>query len=301
MLRFLYKLNERSLSLKSTILSRCIRFSVRVIANTFLPVYYRLTWNSGKFRLTDRNNIIVSLTSFPQRIGKIWIVIESIFRQTLKPERIILWLSKNQFPKELSDLPTVLKKQRERGLEIRFVKGDIRSHKKYFYCFEEYTTSKVLLIDDDIIYSPTLIERTYGSFNDHSVVGNFGFYYKWDENTDYIRHCSSKEEGARCFVGSGGGTMYIPELLKKFLLPLDDIIELCPTADDIFLNGLFNLSELNVHLESNEPLITIYGEGVSVLSENGTIGDKNSKNADQMRTFINYCLTHFGRNPFNYS
>lgn len=45
----------------------------------------------------SEKKIVVSLTSFPARIKKVHIVIESLLNQTIKPDKIILWLSKEQF------------------------------------------------------------------------------------------------------------------------------------------------------------------------------------------------------------
>lgn len=63
------------------------------------------------------HDIIVSLTTFDERLFEVHLSIASIMEQTLKPNRIILWIDhkyKNQpLPKSLSLLV-------DRGLEIKY-------------------------------------------------------------------------------------------------------------------------------------------------------------------------------------
>ena len=44
-------------------------------------------------------NLAVSLTSYPPRIGNLWMTIHSLFRQTILPGHIVLYLSHEDFPK----------------------------------------------------------------------------------------------------------------------------------------------------------------------------------------------------------
>ena len=48
----------------------------------------------------NSNGIIVSLTTFGKRINNVHLTIESIFRQTIRPEKIILWLAESEFTEE---------------------------------------------------------------------------------------------------------------------------------------------------------------------------------------------------------
>ena len=60
------------------------RWLIRVVANIVIPISFLL--NRRKYCLkitstTKKEKLIVSLTSFPKRINRLWIVIESIFKQ----------------------------------------------------------------------------------------------------------------------------------------------------------------------------------------------------------------------------
>jgi hypothetical protein len=63
------------------------------------------------------SNIIVSLTSFPPRIAKIHITINSLLAQTVKADKIVLYLNKDEFKNW--KIPEELQKCIDNGLEIR--------------------------------------------------------------------------------------------------------------------------------------------------------------------------------------
>ena len=56
--------------------------------------------------------MVVSLTTFPLRIGKVHLTIQSILRQSRPADRILLWLSKEEFPEE-AQLPANLLRLKE--------------------------------------------------------------------------------------------------------------------------------------------------------------------------------------------
>src|SRR5690606_36814041 len=113
------------------------RFLTREFVNLFMPIYFKI--NKIDYQLNKRDVIIVSFTTFPVRIGKIWLVIECRLRQTLLASKILIWLSKEQFPILKKDLPHNLAFFMKKGLRhFRFVDENIRSHKKYFYVFQRF-------------------------------------------------------------------------------------------------------------------------------------------------------------------
>ena len=194
--------------------------------------------------------IIVSLTSYPARIDKVWLTIESIFLQQLKPDRIVLWLSKEQFTR-LEDLPQELIAQQKRGLEIRFVDNDYKSHKKYLYAFKEFPNDYIVLIDDDIIYPSTMIANLYEGISPQNVHCSYGSVIQWSDNGEPRpyrdwKSTTDKYYGDDFFFGSGGGTMLMPASLPKETCDIDLALELCPKADDIWLNAMCRRAGLTI-------------------------------------------------------
>lgn len=107
------------------------------------------------------SKVIVSLTTYGVRINTVYLTIESLGFQSLKPNRILLWLDENEFT--LGSLPLSLKKLQARGLEIHFCKN-IKSYKKLIPTLELIENCNIVTVDDDILYP-------YG-FLDHFMIEN---------------------------------------------------------------------------------------------------------------------------------
>ena len=110
--------------------------------------------------------IIISLTSFPQRINTVIKTIKTLLNQTMKPDMVILWLAPEQFPNKENDLPKELLDLRDFGLTIDWYK-DIRSYKKIIPTLKKYPDSIIITTDDDIYYAPDTVETLYKSYLEH--------------------------------------------------------------------------------------------------------------------------------------
>lgn len=307
MLDALYNINSKLKKDNSLLehlqLKRILRRFVRLLSNKFLPISMR----NSRIKLHSDNSvpIIVSLTSFPLRINTVWMTIESLFRQQLQPNGIVLWLSRDQFPGELSDLPSILLQQIDRGLSIKFVDNDIRSYKKFYYAFQEYHSQLVLTVDDDLLFPSYFVKSIYQCHekNPHSVIASFGFEYDWNETVDYLSILEKEIElntpQKNSFFGSGGGTLFDTSI-ANYLDPLDVILDLCPTADDIYLNSLCKIAGYNTVFHMNNPLLSVTADNDKTLvSHNGAIGDPSSVNAGQLRNLIKHVNNIYKTNPFN--
>lgn len=72
--------------------------------------------------------LVVSFTSFPARIEDAWIAADSLMRQDVPPDAVVLVLSQEEFPDQ--EVPRSLRLMQRRGLEILWVDRDLRSFKK---------------------------------------------------------------------------------------------------------------------------------------------------------------------------
>lgn len=302
----LYDIN-RKLGLDTSVwerlqMKRLARGGVALLTNRLLPVFLR---NSGEtLRNGERLPVIVSLTSFPDRIGRVWMTVESMLCQSHKPEAVILWLSRTQFPAEEADLPDSLLRQRERGLSIRFVDDDIRSYKKFYYAFREFDKQFLLTIDDDLLFPSYFLKSIYDCKLQHpgDVIASFGFRFRWDETIGYIRVEDRKVEagdsGNDLFFGSGGGTL-LDTAVAKHMDAIETIRTLCPTADDIYLNALIRIGGFGVTFHMNNPLLSVTSRTDSKLvTHNGDIGDPHSVNAGQLKALAAHLRARFRTNPF---
>ncbi len=235
--------NQKPLLIKIRYYS-LLRFTLRTLANIVLPVYFRSTQSNPFYRLKpidkSKGRVIVSFTSFPKRIGKVWMVVESILRQTKKPDRLILWLSKEQFP-TLRSLPLSLLRMQSRGLEIVLCDEDIRSHKKYYYVMKEFPDDTIITIDDDLLYNSCIVEYLLSSSakNPHYIIANHAKriaffnknllpYSKWKVP------CRDLPDSILVQIGIGG-VLYPPHSLHQDVISVVKALHYTPMADDIWL------------------------------------------------------------------
>ncbi len=245
-LRIYYLLpSDSSFGIFSKILNRIFARVIKRILDTFVPFYFQLTNKETKFSLNKddrKNRVIVSLTSFPGRINDVWIPIECIFRQSFKPDKIVLWLSELQF-QDKENLPKELKSQVNRGLEIRLIPDDLKSHKKYLYSFNELETDFIITVDDDLYYDNKLIENLINlkSKFPEVVVTNRAHKIKIDKSQNILpyrnwSHNVTDEIPSELIVQTGGfGTLYQKSDLHDSYNNVELIKSLIPHADDLWL------------------------------------------------------------------
>lgn len=242
-------------ALNNNICSAAHNIKTEIIANTRKEFLKYTTLSSQDKGVTDSplcdHEVVASLTTYKERIHEVYLTIESIMQGTVKPNRIILWLAEDEFTED--DLPIVLKKQRERGLEIRYCK-DIRSYKKIIPTLQLCPESCIITLDDDIIYEPDLLEHLIASYKKYPNCvsacrtrvletepnGMPLPYLEWQSG----QHLN--EPSYRNFLTSGGGTLFPPHLLHKEVLDENTFMTLTPTADDVWLNAMLLLNGVKV-------------------------------------------------------
>lgn len=192
----------------------------------------------------EEHQIVVSLTSFDKRIGDVYLCIESLLQQSLRPDKIILWLSSANFPDR--EVPRLLRNQKARGLEVRFKDEDLGPYKKFVYALEEYPDALLITVDDDILYPPEMIEQLYQAYLEdpqtihchraHTIqVDQRGYpapYRKWSTGL------ADGGPSNRVFPTGLGGVLYFPGALDAEVLNREQFMRLCPNADDIWLKAM---------------------------------------------------------------
>ena len=196
--------------------------------------------------LVQPNDIVVSLTSFPKRIGKVWMVIDSMFHQQLPPEKVLLYLSKEEFPNERKGLPKRLLGYEKLGLEIHFRDDNMMPHKKYFYALQEFKNKSVITIDDDIYYRDDLILTLWKLHLQHpnSICANTINIIQFDREHNF----TSYKEWIRSYVPTApsllniaigyNGVLYPPHIFhSNEIFNINHIKSLALKADDLWLKA----------------------------------------------------------------
>lgn len=278
-----------------------LRLVTRILANFIIPRMLGL--NCVKVVSLNENKgkkIIVSLTSFPGRINTVWMVVECMLRQTIRPDAIILWLSKDQF-KSIDEIPLSLKKRQNSIFKIRLVEKDYRSHKKYLYAFQEYPNDIVITVDDDIYYPSTMIASLVECYkkDGDAVVCRYGAKVSYNENGDILPYASWKESfdcRKNDFFGSGGGTLFQPRKLYKDVTNIELAMRLCPLADDVWLNAMTRLAGLSVMHITRRLILPVFSDTEETLC---SVNVGENKNDEQIKNVIAYYDGELGVNPFS--
>lgn len=130
--------------------------------------------------------IIVSFTSWKDRIENVPAVCNSILNQSLKADSIELNLSTDEFPNKENELPCdVINLVSDGLLKINWVKENTKSFKKFIPVLKKYYGQEYLLltIDDDLLYGSDYIKMMVSEAKDCDVfcpnsglVGNRAIY-----------------------------------------------------------------------------------------------------------------------------
>ena len=196
-----------------------------------------------------RDDVVVSLTSIPSRLGIVHLTIRSLFAQSHLPRKIILWLHEDlrtQIPKALSSLENEV-------FEIRYNELNC-SHRKLVSSLEIFPEDCIVTCDDDSMYDNAWLENLYASHVLHpldviggkcrrisySECGELMPYKKW--------HYTYDRGGSEpCLMAVGfGGTLYPPHCMMKDVTDPKLFLELAPRADDLWFKAMALLNGVNV-------------------------------------------------------
>ena len=174
--------------------------------------------------------LIVSLTSYPKRFPTLAKTLESLLAQSVRPDRITLWIAhedRDSLPPDVLDLP----------IEI-WTCEDLRSYKKIIPALREFPKAYICTADDDIYYPrdwlKTLVSASAPgvitcrrAHRPNYVDGDHAPYGTWE-------WCVVTDEPGDLFPTGCGGILYPPGSLSPNVLD-PAFLEICPTADDVWL------------------------------------------------------------------
>lgn len=189
--------------------------------------------------------IVISITSYPKRIGNVGKTIFLILtKQTRKPDEIHLWLAEPEFPNKERDLPDDLTTiiTTVPNVFLHWLPKNTYAHKKheYFKCAAD--NDCVFLLDDDVRYSDDLIEKVmsahekfsnaviaFNHYSAHIYYGRKIVYVNpktgWNVPRYDTRLCT------QCMIPAG---IYPKEALTDENQNIRDRI--CPVCDETWLN-----------------------------------------------------------------
>lgn len=237
--------------------------------------------NKGITHIKRTPKLIVSLTSYPKRIGIVHKVINSLLRQSLKPDMLVLWLSEEEFPQKERSLPQTLLRFTKHGLSIMWCTNH-RSYNKLIPSLKEFPNDIIVTADDDVIYSENWLECLYRSYllNPTQIHGHHAEQYTIDDNfiitkTEQITS-SGLLYGTSILFGTGG-ILYPPHSLYKDTTNSHLYTTLASTNDDFWFWAMAHLQETPIRLIDNycDNIVCI-----DSVQKDGLWGSINSYGAD---------------------
>ena len=224
-----------------------------------------------KNALVPKERVVISLTSFPARIGYVSQCIESLLMQSLRADKVLLWLAGTQFPNGRADLPPSLTELEGERFEIRFCE-DIRSYKKLIPTLRTEPSTVIITADDDIVYHFDMAKNLYLSylrFPDSVHAHRVTKMFVWEGNR--IRHIPG---GAHYYSGAHalnkpvgvGGVLYPKGCFYKDILDEKLFMSLAPTNDDQWFWCMANLNGYFVRSVKNKILKLRYIEGTQEVA-----------------------------------
>ncbi len=237
--------------------------------------------------------VYVNLTSYPARIKNIYSVIRSLQKQTVRVDKIILWLAQSEFPKLLQDLPENLVSLIGSDFEIKWCKEDLKPHKKYFYAFQEFPDAINITVDDDIYYQNNTIESLLISYikfpyavsanRAHRMIfnkkGSFESYKLWKRDDKELTFPSME------LIATGvGGVLYPPHTFDEKIFDINKIKNCCLYADDLWLKFQEILNRIPVVVTPENLKLTFVEDSQETAL--WKTNDTNGKNDEQLKNII---------------
>jgi hypothetical protein len=225
---------------KINILEQDILYKNRVETLNYLVVNKKEMGISSE-RYCDQE-LVVSLTTYDERLYDVYLTIESVMQQTRKANRIVLILANELKGKTL---PMSLQLQQKRGLEIHYYR-DIKSYKKLIPTLKKYPNEVIITVDDDVVYDIDMIDKLVIAYldNPNHIYYNRGHKMKLLTATEFDKYdnwewfISSLDASPLNFPTGVGGILYPPNALNEAVYDEDTFQKICPYADDIWFKAM---------------------------------------------------------------
>lgn len=224
----------------------------------------RLEQSKSKLKSHDcidedrKEKVIISLTSYPERICGVHLTLYSLLLQSFKPDLVVLWLAEEQFPLKEKGLPKKLLFLKRYGLSIQWCKN-LGSYKKLIPSLIKYPNSVIVTADDDVYYEQDWLQKLFSSYkkDPRSIHCHRAFRIEFDKEGNIIPYDSWKvvqpNSGPSLLnLQTGmGGVLYPPYSLNRLVLEEDIFKKVASTGDDIWFWAMAVKNKTRINLVAN--------------------------------------------------
>lgn len=211
---------------------------------------------SGVNEIKRETPVIVSLTSNEDNFDDLELSLYSLLNQTVKPDRLILWLSDEY---DLSYLPYNITKYIKNGLEIKFVK-DLNTYTNIIYPLKQFPKAINVIANDCVYYAKDWLMKLYHSYiaNPREIHTHIAHKITIDTNSRTPLHyavwqkCINNENAEYThFAKIDGGILYPPLCFSNEVFRDDVFLKNNITNPEIWLWVMGILSNKKVRIVKN--------------------------------------------------
>jgi hypothetical protein len=251
---------------------------------------------------------IVSLTSYPARIGWVHLTLLSLLDQTLTPQKIVLSLSTSQFPDRLNSLPKRLRSilvQNPDRVEVMWTEPDVRSYKKLVPARQAYPELVIITADDDVLYAHDWLERLWSAHAawPNTIIGTRGHAMPLDTSGEILPYLqwvqALPNRPSRAILLTGvGGILYPPGSLPANTFDSSLFMAACPTADDIWFKcASVTVGTLALLVDGSQSYIPRFGTQRTALWRMNVDDKMNDIQLDAAMSVYALTAGHFADHP----
>ena len=190
-----------------------------------------------------KQQVIVSMTSFPAAIPYAVQAIRSVLNGTVLPDKVVLYLTFAQFGE--NGLPQELLALADKSplFEIRNYDMDIRSYRKLIPALRDFPDAVIVTVDDDVNYHKHMLRdllRLHEQMPKAVLAHRAKLmkpgkpYRQWRKYRWYHFLLQRIHSGFTNIQTGVGGVLYPPHSLKPDMLDVDLFTQIAPTTDDIW-------------------------------------------------------------------
>ncbi|HAS1181921.1 TPA: hypothetical protein I3819_000189 [Enterobacter cloacae] len=261
--------------------------------NEILLPHQQTTAKQRKHGLPQK--LVISLTSWHKRFATLHYTLQCLLKQTVKADRIILWLAES----ERHLVPQSVLAFAAKGIEIKFCE-DIRSYKKIVPTLIEEPNAFIVTADDDLAYQPEWLEKLIAGWDGDykTVVAHRAHkirlgsdktpvpYKEWKWNYSVTTDLSNL-----IFPTTGFGALYPPKCFHADVLKKEIFEHLSPGADDVWLFWMCRMNGVKFNVVP-EHMISEEWNGTSEVGlwQNNLLQGENDK-------YIKNMIAHYGFAP----
>lgn len=191
----------------------------------------------------NREEVVVSLTSFPAAISYVVPTVKSILAGSVLPDKVVLYLTFSQF--EGGKLPEDLKELEDSNpiFEIRNYDSEIRSYRKLIPALKDFPDAVIVTVDDDVDYHKDMLKDLldlHDKLPDCVLAHRAKLmkpgkpYKKWRKYRWYHFLFKRIHAGFKNIQTGVGGVLYPPHTLREDMLDEKLFRGMAPTTDDIW-------------------------------------------------------------------